>query len=107
MMNVKTQRVGNWLVSGNAEIFRIFPKNRNSETIPVTRINRFLYLRCTKTGTMVTFKNYLHMKKWYWRDSRDKKPCHEIDVFREIARMLQVTEAEAKEIAMTHIFTKA
>jgi len=81
-------RIGRYLAATDTETYRIFPKNAKGESIPVTRINHFLYLRSQDSGELVVFKRYWHMREWHWRDSRDKEPCSEAHVMREIARML-------------------
>lgn len=81
-------KIGNWMVSTDREQFRIFPKNKQGQTVPVTRINIFLTLTCIRSGAVVVFKRYWHMKQWFWRDSRDSKPCDEMHVLEEVARML-------------------
>lgn len=93
-------QIGHWLVSADTEKFRIFPKGRDGKTVPVWRINSFIYLRCVRSGALVVFKRYLHMKQWYWRDSRDKRPCDEGDILREMARMLGVPLQRAGDIAI-------
>ena len=80
-------RVGDYVVAADSEQFRIFPKGKDGKTVPVWRVNHFLYLRHVN-GDLVVFKRYLHMKRWYWRDSRDSKPCTESAVVTEVARML-------------------
>jgi hypothetical protein len=98
---MKTVQIGNWLVSADSETFRIFPRNRRGETIPVTRINHFLYLRCTLSGMLVTFKRYLHQGAWFWRDSRDRTWAFEADVIAEVARMLfRGDEGKARDLLL-------
>ncbi len=86
MQNLK--KIGSYIVSAESETFRIYPKNKKGESIPVTRVNNFIYLRDAGSSKLVVFKRYLHCKQWYWRDSRELKPVHEADVVSEIARML-------------------
>ncbi len=81
-------RIGNFLVSSETERFRIFPQGKDGTVRPITRINNFLYLRCLRSGQFIAFKRYLHLKQWYWRDSRDTKPTSEREVVSEVARML-------------------
>lgn len=100
-------RIGNYLVSADRETFRIFPKNRAGQTIPVTRINNFIYLECVKGGGTVIFRRYLHMKQWHWRDSRDVRPCDESDVLRELKRMLGVSEDQARDVALSALMGAA
>jgi hypothetical protein len=96
MMQVQ---IGRYVVSYDSEQFRIFPKNAKGETVPVWRINHFLYLRCAATGQLTVFKRYLHMKSWYWRDSRDPRPVSEAAVVGEVARMLfRGDESHARDL---------
>jgi hypothetical protein len=83
---MKVVRIGDYRVSYDIEQFRIFPKDAQGKSRPVTRINQFLYIT-NRHGTL-TFKRYLHMKSWHWRDSREPKPVYEIDVINEVARIL-------------------
>lgn len=93
------QQIGEYTVSAESETFRIFPKNRHGQTVPVTRINTFISLT-HRSGVRVVFKRYLHMKKWYWRDSRDTRPCEETDVVKEVSRMLAVSEDRAVDVIL-------
>lgn len=88
MADVNAVTIGGYLVSADSEQFRIFPKNKQGQTTPITRINHFLYLRNVQTGHLTVMKRYLHMKMWYWKDSRDKASCDESQIVSEIARML-------------------
>jgi hypothetical protein len=97
--------IGSYLVSHDAETFRIFPKNRAGETVPVTRFNYFLYLRCTFSGQLVTFKRYLHQKNWFWRDSRDAKPTDDRSVQKEVARMLFKGDEGKAGLLLTSMLT--
>ena len=93
------QQIGDYTVHAESERFRIFPKNRHGQTVPVTRINHFIYLT-HKSGVQVTLKRYLHMKNWYWRDSRDKGPCDEMHVVSEVSRMLGVSKDKAVDVIL-------
>jgi hypothetical protein len=99
-MAVTPKQVNNWIVSHETEKFRIFPKNRAGESIPVWRHNIFLNLRHARTGDVVVFKHYLHQKAWLWRDSREQKPVDEVDVLREVARMLGVGRKTAEDVVL-------
>lgn len=98
MHPANTKRVNNWFVSHERERFRIFPKNRAGETIPVWRHNIFLTLRHHANSDVVVFKHYLHQRQWLWRDSREKEMVSESEVLREVARMLGVGPKTAKDI---------
>jgi hypothetical protein len=95
--------IGNWTVSSERESFRIFPKSKDGTTRPITRVNQFINFTCLRSGSTITFKRYLHQKNWYWRDSRDTKPCDEGAVHREMARMLGLTVPQAQELALACI----
>lgn len=101
-------KIGHYLVSVERETYRIFPKKKVGEktvTVPVTRSNIFLNLRCTRSGSTIVFKRYLHMKQWYWRDSRDQKPCDEVHVLEEVARMLYGRDtAKATDLLLSVVF---
>ena len=94
------KRIGNWLVSHETERYRIFPKNRRGDSIPVWRHNVFIYLRCTLSGGLVVFKHFLHQKQWLWRDSREKGLVCESDVLKEVARMLGVGPRTAQDVVL-------
>ncbi len=92
-MQAETVKIGNYLVSAEREIFRIFPKAADGTTRPITRNNQFLYL-----------KRYLHQKQWFWRDSRDAKHSDEGHILSEVARMLFGGEQyKAQEILLAAI----
>jgi len=78
---------GKYSVMADSETFRIYPKNKQGQTVPVTRINYKWFVR-HESGTLVVFKRYLHQKRWYWSDSRVKGPCSEEHVLAEVSRML-------------------
>jgi hypothetical protein len=80
--------INGWTLEKSTETYRIFPKGKNGEAIPVTKVNNFLTLRNAAKGVEVTFKRYLHMKQWYFRCSLDKEPIHELDVRDTVARIL-------------------
>lgn len=103
-MQAETVKIGNYLVSADREIFRIFPKAADGTTRPITRNNQFLYLRCAITGTLVVMKRYLHQKQWFWRDSRDAKHSDEGHILSEVARMLFGGEQyKAQEVLLAAI----
>ncbi len=83
-----TTTINGYTLETSTETYRIFPKGRNGEAIPVTKVNNFLTLRNAAKGVEVTFKRYLHMKQWYYRCSLDKEPIHELDVRDTVARIL-------------------
>ena len=80
--------IGGWSVSYMSEQFRIFPKNKAGQTIPIRRVNYFLTLKHTRNTDEIVFKRYLHRGLWYWRDSREKASQYEDEIVKEIARHL-------------------
>src|SRR5262245_41662835 len=95
--------IGRWKVTIEQERYRIFPKNKDGETVPVQRWNRFIILLHEAHDEPIVFKNYLHRGSWLWNDSREpKKPCYEIDVEKELARLLfKGDRAQAKELMVS------
>jgi hypothetical protein len=90
------QRVGNYDVMVDSDHYRIFPKNRQGETIPVTISKQLIHLRAVPTGRVTTFKRFKHRGKWKWSDSRHKRGgCSEQHVRAELARMIFRGDGEA------------
>ena len=81
------ETINGWTISSESEMFRIFPKNRQGEVRPVTKINQFLRLRNSQGGDL-TIKRYFHQGQWYWRLSTEDKPVYDLDVRDQIARTL-------------------
>ncbi len=86
-MTVVPVVINGWTVSADSETFRIFPQNAKGQTIPITRINQFLYLR-NATGGLVVLKRFLHQKEWRWRDSLVEKTVDEVLIRKRIAGVL-------------------
>lgn len=103
MDTLRPVRIGNWLVSYDSETFRIFPKNKRGETVPVTITRHFLYLQDVRTGTLISLKRYRHRREWYWRDSRDPKPTMEFVVIGEVARLLFGGDRERAKALLTRM----
>lgn len=80
-------RIGNYTVSSDSETFRIFPRNKKGESIPVTITRTFLHLRHA-AGALVTITRYRHRRDWLWRDSRYDKPVTYRQVVDNVASML-------------------
>lgn len=97
--------IGNYKVSSDSEIFKIFPKNKKGQTTPITRVNHFLYLEHIPSGTLTVMKRYLHMNNWYWRDSRDTKPTSESTILAEVSRMLFGGDQDRGAELLTQVLT--
>lgn len=98
--------IGNYDVSSDSEVFRIFPKNKkNGKVTPITRVNHFLYLRHVPSGSLIVMKRYLHMNNWYWRDSRDTKPTSESTILAEVSRMLFGGDQDRGAELLTQVLT--
>jgi hypothetical protein len=81
--------IGNYKVSNDDEVTRIFPENKDGERIVVTLQRHYLYLTSVVTGRLTVFRKYRHQGRWYWSDSRDNgKSCRYHEVEHEVARML-------------------
>lgn len=74
-------------VEKRSENFRIFPKNKKNETIPLT-IDRQFFILYHPCGDTVEFKKYLWRGRLLWGDSRQKGNVSEDFVVSELARML-------------------
>ena len=96
-------RYGKWEVRLDNEVFRIFPKNKDGQTFPVTVRRSFIYLRRENLlGEYdgITFKHYLHRRNLYWSDSRQKGSCARHHVSRSLARLLFKGDEEPAKMLM-------
>lgn len=79
--------INGWRITSDQETFRIFPKNKQGETTPITRCNQFLRLQ--QNGHLVVIKRYLHQGLWFWRISTlGEKAVYDLDVRDELSRLL-------------------
>lgn len=78
--------INGWRVTSDSEQFRIFPKNRYGQTVPVTRSNQFLRLQ--QDGNTIIVKRYLHRGLWYWRISTSDKHQYDLDIQDELSNLL-------------------
>ncbi len=93
--------------SVKSEAFRIFPKNKQGETIVVQIIRTIFTLR-HKSGEEVSFRRFLHLGKWKWGDSRIKGSISEDHVITEIARMMFNGDAsKAIDLIVQNLLTAA
>lgn len=81
-------QINGWTVTADSETFRIFPTNKKGQTIPITRINQFLYLRNPSGAGLIVLKRFLHQKEWRWRDSLVEKTVDEVLIRKRIASTL-------------------
>lgn len=95
---VRPVRLGRYSVTVESETFRIFPRDSQGRTRPVTVVRNYINLQ-DLDGTIVVLKRFFHTKQWYWRDSRDAKPCSENHIRDEIARMCFPGRPDAAERA--------
>lgn len=82
---------GKWSYRLRYEAFRIFPKNKEGESIPVWVRRSFLEMKTDlKDGSaaVIVVKYFKHRRQFYWSDSRQKgsQPRHQIKS--EVARLL-------------------
>lgn len=86
--NLWTHVGPNYRVMLDSEMFRIFPKGRDGQSIPVTISRFYINVQHATSKELVTFKRHLHQKRWKWNDSRSKGVVSEQHVLGELARML-------------------
>lgn len=95
-MDCEEYVINGYTVQKITECFRIFPKNRKGDTIPLTINRRLFTLR--RAGTELTMKEHLYRGRLLWNDSRVKGSIDKSEVVSEIARMLFAGNAsKAKE----------
>lgn len=92
----------NYALSFDAEQFRIFPKTKNDETIPVTIYRKHLNLQHKLSGEIVQFKYYYHRGQWKWKDMRETGPTSCRAIIGEVGRMLVLNSNEAA-IVVEHL----
>lgn len=86
--------VNGWEVSARYETFRIYPKNKQGEVCPVTKVNQ--YLTVSRLACTITFKRYLHRGNWYYRCSLVNKPIYDLDMRDFVSGLLFPTAAGAR-----------
>lgn len=84
-------RHGNWDVNLEREAFRIFPKAPDGTTMPVMVKRVYINLKRdypNGTHAELKFKHFLHQRKLYWSDLRQKGSVHRNQIRDELARLL-------------------
>ena len=87
-----------WAARVEQEAFRIFPRQADGTTRPITIYRQFLYMKHEKTGLQTTLKRFLHKSTWHWHV--DGKWTDEIDVRNLLTAMMQGRRDRAETLML-------
>lgn len=94
--------IGNWTISTRDESTIIYPYTREGKRIRVQLPKAVMQLK-HDNGSTVEFSKYKTQGKWFYRDSRSKESVNVHRVVSEVARMLAVDPATAREVINMHL----